>query len=340
MRQRPPRQRIEGNSTGIDPPGRRRNARCTGPVTPRPEEPVDRPHRTRTLAWLLAALLLGPAGARAVAAPAPAPTAAPAHTLVLDAIELTGTDRTSLEVVQRYLPLRPGQAIDQAGLVAAVDELRQSSLFAHVAFYTKPADRARSPGAGAGGDGARLGLPLGRRQHRPGRLVPGAGHAGAGQRVGPRRRAGPEVPPRPAPRGPVPGLRAAAPGRSAQLVGRAPERRVHRPALVRRRRGVPPRGGDRRRGGGAGPPLHSPLAGRGGPEVRGRPHRRPLPGLHRVGRRQHHATTRSSTPPTCRRASATAWATTSAPSCTWTCSTTPDRRGCGPARPRAACGAG
>jgi len=111
-----------------------------GPVTTRPEEPVDRRLRTRTLAWLLAALLLGPAAARAQAsASAPPDTAAaPARTLVLDGIELEGTARTSLAVVQRYLPLRAGQAIDQAGLVAAVDELRRSSLFERVDFYTRP----------------------------------------------------------------------------------------------------------------------------------------------------------------------------------------------------------
>ncbi|MDD5718245.1 MAG: BamA/TamA family outer membrane protein [Candidatus Krumholzibacteria bacterium] len=90
--------------------------------------------------WLVSALLLAavPVG-RAQTSPTAAPPAtAPHRTLTLESIELIGTDRTSLATVLQYLPLIPGQTIDQEALVAAVAELRASELFARVDFSTGP----------------------------------------------------------------------------------------------------------------------------------------------------------------------------------------------------------
>lgn len=64
--------------------------------------------------------------------------AAEARRLRLAGVELVGATRTSLATVYRRLPLEPGQTIDQAQLVAAVDELRASGLFQAVSFYTRP----------------------------------------------------------------------------------------------------------------------------------------------------------------------------------------------------------
>jgi len=60
------------------------------------------------------------------------------RTLVLEAVELAGTDRTSVATVLTYLPLEPGQPLDQATLVEAVADLRASGLFAAVTFSTRP----------------------------------------------------------------------------------------------------------------------------------------------------------------------------------------------------------
>lgn len=62
----------------------------------------------------------------------------PARSLVLSSVQLEGATRTPLATVYRYLSLRPGQAIDQTGLVAAVDQLRAAGLFKSVSFYTRP----------------------------------------------------------------------------------------------------------------------------------------------------------------------------------------------------------
>ncbi|MBK9472228.1 MAG: BamA/TamA family outer membrane protein [bacterium] len=81
--------------------------------------------------------------AAAVAPDAPDSLAAPAvddRRLHLAAVELVGATRTDLATVYRYLPLRPGQAIDQAALVAAVEELRAGGLFRSVDFYTRPGE--------------------------------------------------------------------------------------------------------------------------------------------------------------------------------------------------------
>lgn len=125
------------------------------------EGPDGRHHRRRAkrlrcrlavgaaVAWLAAAALLAPAGARAQAmAASAAPVAtdslatppAAERRLYLAAVELVGATRTDLATVYRFLPLRPGQAIDQAGLVAAVEELRAGGLFRSVEFYTRPGE--------------------------------------------------------------------------------------------------------------------------------------------------------------------------------------------------------
>lgn len=78
-------------------------------------------------------------GNSAVSASPPAAEAtANPRQLRLAGVELVGATRTTLATVYRRLPLEPGQAIDQAQLVAAVDELRASGLFRSVAFYTRP----------------------------------------------------------------------------------------------------------------------------------------------------------------------------------------------------------
>lgn len=56
-------------------------------------------------------------------------------------IQLSGATRTSLATVLKYLPLKEGQAVDQAALVAAVDELRAGGLFKSVSFFTRPGER-------------------------------------------------------------------------------------------------------------------------------------------------------------------------------------------------------
>ncbi len=81
-------------------------------------------------ACVLACLLVGLA--------APRPATAAARTLTLERIEVSGNGRTSDEVVQRELGLRPGQVVDQDELTAAVDALRSRDLFQRIDFYTEP----------------------------------------------------------------------------------------------------------------------------------------------------------------------------------------------------------
>jgi len=106
------------------------------------------PHHDRTpllrrslVACLLALLFLGPLGSP-VMAQSTAPDSLPAFTipraLILEDIELTGTDRTPLSVVYKYMPLRPGQPIDQSQLIDGVQALRESGLFNTVSFFTRP----------------------------------------------------------------------------------------------------------------------------------------------------------------------------------------------------------
>ncbi|MCP4571342.1 MAG: BamA/TamA family outer membrane protein [bacterium] len=58
--------------------------------------------------------------------------------LRLEKVTVSGATRTSHEAVVEHLPLQAGQPIDQATLVAAVEELRASRLFRQVEFYTRP----------------------------------------------------------------------------------------------------------------------------------------------------------------------------------------------------------
>jgi outer membrane protein assembly factor BamA len=116
----------------------------------RPEaimQPVIRARRAFPSRWrhrILAAvgallLLLPTAAGLAQTAPADAvPDLTAPRALFLEDIQLSGTGRTSLATVYKFLPLRPGQPIDQATLVAGVEELRQSGLFREVDFYTRP----------------------------------------------------------------------------------------------------------------------------------------------------------------------------------------------------------
>ncbi len=71
--------------------------------------------------------------------PALGQTTAPSpRALTLEDIQLEGATRTSLPTVFEFLPLRPGQTIDQGGLLAGVASLRDSGLFEQVDFYTRP----------------------------------------------------------------------------------------------------------------------------------------------------------------------------------------------------------
>ena len=120
-----------------------------------PELPATTAHSTRrwphsrlaTGVWaLLMILLVAPAVPAQTTAQAPAQTTAgdslpeltASRALFLEDIELTGTDRTSLETVYKFLPLRPGQPIDQAMLIDGIEELRGSGLFKDVTYYTRP----------------------------------------------------------------------------------------------------------------------------------------------------------------------------------------------------------
>ncbi len=96
----------------------------------------------RIARWLLVLLLLvlvvGPTqGQTDPTANSSEPTAS-GRTLTLTEIQLTGATRTTLATVSRYLPLVPGQAIDQTAMVDAVAELRAGGLFNTVSFYTRP----------------------------------------------------------------------------------------------------------------------------------------------------------------------------------------------------------
>ncbi len=128
------------------------NGRCKTPNMMRqqaalPSRSGDRrvhPARRRLpgrLAVCVLTLLLLTLGSPAVAQIAPADSLAEsiaARTLFLEDIELTGTGRTPLSTVYKYLPLRPGQPIDQAQLIDGVGELRNSGLFKEVSYFTRP----------------------------------------------------------------------------------------------------------------------------------------------------------------------------------------------------------
>ncbi len=90
------------------------------------------------LLGLLLVFLAVPAALAQNSAPDSLSAPAVSRALILQDIELTGTDRTPLETVYKYLPLRPGQPIDQSTLVDGVQELRASGLFREVGFYTRP----------------------------------------------------------------------------------------------------------------------------------------------------------------------------------------------------------
>jgi len=76
--------------------------------------------------------------ALAAASEPPAADPAPEPVLILEAVEVNGNTRTTEQTVQFYLPVRPGDRVDQHALLAAVEELRRSELFAEVDFYTRP----------------------------------------------------------------------------------------------------------------------------------------------------------------------------------------------------------
>lgn len=89
--------------------------------------------------WFLL-LLIGPGSLWAQTAPVDSTVAAigSARVLFLAEVQLEGATRTSLSTVYKYLPLNPGQPIDQATLVESVAALRTGGLFKAVTFFTKP----------------------------------------------------------------------------------------------------------------------------------------------------------------------------------------------------------
>jgi len=89
--------------------------------------------------WAFLALLLWATPVLAQNPPQDSPTTeSEVRALILEDVVLEGATRTSRETVARYLPLEPGQTIDQAALVEGVNELRQSGLFKDVSFFTRP----------------------------------------------------------------------------------------------------------------------------------------------------------------------------------------------------------
>jgi len=104
-----------------------------------------RPVAGLLLATLLL-LLLGSGGggmspARAAGTttePKPAPTVDTAPALVLEDIVVGGNSRTSLATILLYLPVSPGERVDQPSLLAAVAALRGAQIFDSVEFYTRP----------------------------------------------------------------------------------------------------------------------------------------------------------------------------------------------------------
>lgn len=91
--------------------------------------------------WVLAAALLTASGlaisTKTWAGNDPS-TATAERQLILQDIVIEGTDRTPLSTVLLYLPVQPGQAIDQQTLIGAVAELRDSALFKSLDYYTRP----------------------------------------------------------------------------------------------------------------------------------------------------------------------------------------------------------
>ncbi len=98
--------------------------------------------RYRNLSWLILLALVfsfpGSAWPQDLENSSPSANPEGIHHLSLAGVELHGATRTSLNTVFRFLPLQPGDPIDQSTLVEAVAELRQGRLFKSVTFYTRP----------------------------------------------------------------------------------------------------------------------------------------------------------------------------------------------------------
>ncbi len=91
---------------------------------------------------LVACVLVAPcAWSDAVAEPDHASEQTVAKPLTLESVEIRGATRTRPAVVRAYLGLTPGAAIDQSDLLAAIERLRESDLFASVEFFTRPGAR-------------------------------------------------------------------------------------------------------------------------------------------------------------------------------------------------------
>lgn len=131
---------------GPDDRNRRGCAKCLRPRRARDRGRPGAAQATLALALTFALALAmapptvggQPAAADSLTAVAPPTPEASPRRLLLAGVELVGATRTDLATVYRYLQLQPGQAIDQSGLVAAVEALRAGGLFRSVAFYTRP----------------------------------------------------------------------------------------------------------------------------------------------------------------------------------------------------------
>ena len=110
---------------------------CTGSRIPA-NRSGHQPLRLRR--WLVLPLLLLLLGGTGLAQEllTPQPASSSSRALTLEDIQLQGTTRTGLATVYEFLPLRPGQTIDQGSLLEGVAALRASGLFAEVDFFTQP----------------------------------------------------------------------------------------------------------------------------------------------------------------------------------------------------------
>ena len=92
-----------------------------------------------TVGWLLLGILLLGALCSAPAQARPAESrGGELPTLVFQGVEIRGNTRVDEPSALRELDLVPGQTITQADLLAAVDRLRGSGLFAQVDYFTRP----------------------------------------------------------------------------------------------------------------------------------------------------------------------------------------------------------
>ncbi len=95
-------------------------------------------HLIATYCVLLALVLTGPNGYAGLdSPPSPAAAKSAAKTLTLESIELPSGTKTSPAVIEGYLGLHAGDALDPSQLRDGIEKLRTSGLFESVDFYTR-----------------------------------------------------------------------------------------------------------------------------------------------------------------------------------------------------------